>query len=300
MLITPEVKENIDIYEEILFQLCKLFIELGVSNNPLKIYETFRYMYQNGYLSIEEYSNQIPSMYKDLEGNGFIPMDATGTFLFTNYGVCRHTSDFLSHIYSGLGYDNSQLFTYHPDIRIRIKNCGTEFLTNKDAQEYIDFSLSDFNYFEREERHIARHLGDISIMVDYFPSPPICGHILSNHTMNIVRNKDERRVHIVDTRYHSVGERISKKRVRLNNCGLTHVNYVQTNVRFHTYYGTDYRHGLELLKEKTEIDKDVLSSILYRDFCKKFIEKYKEFKRQNQKGYMQVTNNYQKLLKRIE
>ena len=52
MLITPEVKENIDIYEEILFQLCKLFIELGVSNNPLKIYETFRYMYQNGYLSI--------------------------------------------------------------------------------------------------------------------------------------------------------------------------------------------------------------------------------------------------------
>ncbi len=281
MLIAPEVKENIDIYEEILFQLCKLFIELGVSNNPLKIYETFRYMYQNGYLSIEEYSDQIPSTYKD-------------------YGVCRHTSDFLSHIYSNLGYDNSQLFTYHPDIRIRIKNCGTEFLTNKDAQEYIDFSLSDFNYFEREERHIARHLGDISIMVDYFPSPPICGHILSNHTMNIVKNKDERRVHIVDTRYHSVGERISKKRIRLNNCGLTHVDYVQIGVRFHTYYGTDYRQGLELLKEKTEIDKDVLSSILYRDFCQKFIEKYKEFKRQNQKGYMQVTNNYQKLLKRMQ
>lgn len=299
MLITPEVKENIDIYEEILFHLCKLFIELGVSDNPLKIYETFRYMYQKGYLSIEEYSDQIPSMYTNLELHGFIPMDATGTFLFTNYGVCRHTSDFLTHIYSGLGYDNSQLFTYHPDIRIRIKNCGTGFLTNKDAQEYIDISLTNFDCFEREEKHIARHLGDISVTVDYYPSPPICGHILTNHTMNIVKNKKENRVHIVDTRYHCVGERISKKKVRLNNCGLTHVDYVQTGVRFHTYYGTDYRHGLKLLKENTEIDRDVLSSILYRDFCQKFIAKYEEFKGQHQKYYIETANNYQKLIKRV-
>lgn len=299
MIIVPEIKENIDIYEEILSNLCQLFIELGVSDNPLKIYETFHYMYRNGYLSMTKYSDQIPACYINLELNGYIPMDTTGTLLFANYGVCRHTSDFLSHLYTRLGYDNSQLFTYHPDVRISIRNCGVEFLTNKTAQEYIDIFLADFDLFQRQERHLVRNFGDISITLDYYPSDLICGHILNNHTMNIVKSNVQRRVHIVDTRYHSLGEQISKKRVRLNHCGLTHIDFIQTAVDFHTYYGTNYHHGLELVKEKTEIGKDVLSSILYQDFCKKFIERYVEFKRQNQKNYMRVANNYQKLLTRV-
>ncbi len=290
MVITWEVKENIDIYEEVLSNMSQLFIELGVSDNPLKIYETFLYMYQNGYLSMGEYSDQFPSSYKNLEENGFIPMDITGSFLFTNYGLCRHTSDFLSHLYFGLGYDNSQIFTYHPDLRIQVNNIGPNFLTNKEAQEYIDTSLIDFPYFEKQERHIARTLGYISITIYYYP--PDC---IQNHTMNIVKGKN--RVHIVDTRYHCVGERISKKRLRLSNCGLTHIDFVKTEVNFHTYYGTNYHHGLDLLEENTDIDKDILSSILYKDFCQKFLAKYEEFKRKNLKNYMTVTNNYQKLIK---
>lgn len=295
MIVVPEVKENIDIYEEILSNLCQLFIELGVSDNPLKIYETFHYMYRNGYLSMGEYSDKIPSAYINLELNGFIPMDITGSFLFANYGVCRHTSDFLSHLYFGLGYDNSQIFSYHPDLRISVRNCGIEFLTNKAAQEYIDASLTDFDLFAKEERHLTRNFGDCSVTLDYYPP-----NLISNHTMNIVKDKDNRSVHIVDTRYHCIGESISKKRIRFNDCGLTHIDFVQTAVDFHTYYGTDYHHGLELVKQKTEIDKDVLSSILYRDFCKKFIERYREFKKQNQKNYMRVANNYQKLITRVQ
>ena len=46
-----EVKEIVKIYEDIVNELCDLFITMGVSNNPVAIYETFRYMYTNNYLS---------------------------------------------------------------------------------------------------------------------------------------------------------------------------------------------------------------------------------------------------------
>lgn len=98
-----KIREAIHIYENVIQNLCELFIKLGIHKNPIKIYETFIYMYTNGFLSSNgAYSDILPQNVINLELNGSIPMDITGIVLLYDYGVCRHTSDFLSHIYETL------------------------------------------------------------------------------------------------------------------------------------------------------------------------------------------------------
>lgn len=296
MQVLPEVEENIQIYEEVIFNLCNLLIELGISDNPIEIFETFRYMYHQGYLSIQPYSDRIPDNYIALERNGFIAMDITGTLLLTGYGVCRHTTDFLSYIYHALGYENSILSTYHPDLRVNVivRNPNFGFLSNPEGQKYIDETIANMNLFGSEEVHITRNYGDIDVVADYYPSEQAF-----NHIMNIVKRKENDTVHIVDTRYHCVGERINDSSIRLNNSGLTHIDFVNQTPMFPTYYDTDYQQGLKLLQKQTDIDEDVRNSIIYREFCKRYKKRYEEFKTANQENYKAVSENYKKLIKKL-
>ncbi len=48
-----EMEENIAIYEKVIQDLCLLYEHIGIEDNPIQIYETFRYMYLNHYLSSE-------------------------------------------------------------------------------------------------------------------------------------------------------------------------------------------------------------------------------------------------------
>lgn len=121
---------------------------------------------------------------------------------------------------------------------------------------------------------------------------------LLNHTMNIVVDKDGI-VHILDTRYHCVGEKIDKDILRMNYQGLMHKDFIQSDVFFHTYYGTDYTAGLELLNYNGNIDKDVLNSILYGNSCQKEDKAYEEFQKENMREYNRVADNIHRIIKRI-
>lgn len=94
----PEIRETVKIYD-----LCELFIKLDIHKDPIKIYETFLYMYTNGFLSSNRtYSDVLPQNVINLELNGYIPLNIIGIILLYGYGVCRHTSDFLLHIYPNI------------------------------------------------------------------------------------------------------------------------------------------------------------------------------------------------------
>lgn len=290
------IRENVMLYEEIVDRLCRLFIKLGIENNPVKIYETFIYMYTNGYLSYNsKFLEDVPSRYINLELNGYIKADIVGMMVMCGFGVCRHTSDFLYHIYSRLGYQCSQLFTYHPLLHIEVDNKSDKFLTNYEAQQYVDDATKDFDLFSKEERHYDRIYGKIVVHVNYVPETNMR---LLNHTMNIVVDKDGI-VHILDTRYHCVGEKIDKDILRMNYQGLMHKDFIQSDVFFHTYYGTDYTAGLELLNYNGNIDKDVLNSILYGNSCQKEDKAYEEFQKENMREYNRVADNIHRLIKRI-
>ncbi len=295
-MITPELKANVEIYEEVISNLCNLFIELGISDNPIEIYETFRYMYLKGYLSSKPYYDILPQSLIDLEGYGFIPMDTTGTILLTGYGVCRHTTDFLSYIYYALGYDNSVLSTYHPDLRINVKVVSPTYgyLTNPDGQKYIDRALEDVNLFGKQEFHVTKSYDGIDVIIDYYPP-----EIPFNHIMNIVKNKQDDTVHIVDTRYHCVGRKIDSLMIQMNNAGLTHIDFVNPKPKFPTFYKTDYKSGLKLLERSSDIEQDIRDSLIYREFCKRYRKKYEEFHANNQDNYKAVTENYKKLIKKL-
>ena len=291
-----ELRECVDIYEDVVNSLSELFVKLDIHRDPVKIYENFIYMYKNGFLSNNgTYSDGIPDSCINLELNGYIPMDITGIILLHGYGICRHTSDFLSHIYKTLRYDGSQLFTYHPSLSIHVGNYGKSFLTNTDAQRYIDEALIGLDLFSKEEVHFTKTFGNIVVQVDYLPEKQPS---LLNHTMNIVLDKNGL-AHILDTRYHCVGERIDSKRIRLNYQGLTHTDFIREDCFFHTYYGTNYFRGLGLLEHDTDIEMDMLRSIECGETCRENIRLYEEFQAKNQENYNRVSDNIKTLVKKI-
>lgn len=295
MVRNTEIKESAEIYQEIIQELCNLFIRLDIHEDPVKIYETFIYMYTNGFLSNEgTFSDILPERFIDLELSRYIPMDITGIILLYGFGVCRHTTDFLSHIYQNLRYDNSQLFTYHPSLRIHVDNYSNIFLSNSEAQKYIDEAIVDLDLFAEEEYHFIKKFGDIIVRWDYFPERVS----LINHTMNIVLDK-KGLLHILDTRYHCVGEKIDKDCIRFNYKGLTHIDFIKRYFLFHTYYDTNYCRGLDLLEYDTNIENDILISALYSELCKENIGLFEEFKEKNQKNYNRIADNINRLVKKL-
>ena len=290
------IKESVDIYEDVVQNLCELFVKLDIQRDPIKIYENFIYMYTNGFLSNNGiYTDVLPQRCINLELAGYIPMDITGIILFYGYGVCRHTSDFLSHIYQKLRYDSSQLFTYHPSLSIQVDNYSKKFLTNSEAQKYIEEAIIDLDLFSKEEFHFTKTYGNIIVRVDYLPEQQLS---LTNHTMNIVLDRNGLS-HILDTRYHCVGERLDTNSIRLNYQGLTHTDFIQRDCFCHTYYGTNYFRGLDLLEHETNIGVDMLTSILCEKSCSENIKYYEEFRLKNQKNYNTITNNINRLVKKL-
>ncbi len=255
-------------------------------------------MYENGFLSNNGAYNDsdiFPEELINLELAEYIPMDITGIMLLYGYGVCRHTTDFLAHIYQNLGYDSSQLFTYHPNLSIRVDNYGKKYFMNSEFQKYIDEAIGDLDLFSREDSHFAKIFGNGDIVVRVDSQPERRSFI--NHTMNIVLDKKEK-VHILDTRYHCVGQKQDNNKIRLDYQGLTHTDFVQSAPPFDTYYGTDYSKGVELLKYETDIGADSLTSILYSELCKKNISYFEEFQLKNQKNYNKIANNINRLVKK--
>lgn len=292
--ISPEIRLSVEIYEEVIQNLCEFYRNIGINESPIKIYETFRYMYLNSYLSSGKYSDNIPGLFRKLEFLGYVPIDVSGIVLLANYGICRHTTGFLAHVYSGLSYESSQLFVYEPHLNFLVNNHGTEFLTNYHAQKYIDAALQGFDLFSEEEAHFVKIYDDIEVKIDYFPSKD-----KPNHTINIVKNKNESRSYILDVLSHRIGDIIDEKNIVLHDLGLTYAVFVDLNPKFNTYYNTDYENGLWLLNTfDTQTAKDVLDSALFRDECPKFEREYKEFKLNNQRKFDVVADNLQQLIRR--
>lgn len=292
-----EIEENITIYEKVIQDLCLLYEHIGIGDNPIQIYESFRYMYLNHYLSCEEFSDEIPRDFINLELKGYLPMDIVGSMILANYGVCRHTTDFLSHIYSCFDYDNSSLFTYHPTLHIEVMNHGNQFLTNYHAQKYIDQALEGFDLFSKKEIHDSKRMDTIEIKIDYLASVEKL-----NHVMNIVKSKRyEKRVHILDTRNHAVGEKIDSHMIRLNHLGLTHTDFVQKECPFFTYYGTSYHRGRHLLHAyDTDMKSDLLQSTIYQEPKERDIEVFQSFKKDHQKQLNRVSENFKQLIKKTK
>ena len=289
--------QNIKIYEEVIQNLCDLFTYLGIANDPIKIYETYRFMYTSGFLSLDKsYSDNVSEECIELERQGYIPMDITGMIVLNGYGICRHTTDFLYHIYQRLGYSSSQLFTYHPNIftTATVQKSPEEF-PRAECQKYIDKVMIDVNLLGKEEQHVQRNFGDIQIKIDYYPPE---NRDLSNHTVNIVIDK-KKVAHILDTRSHCVGEAIDKKIIRLNDQGLVHTDFIQKRVTFNTYYNTNYYRGLQLLEYSTDIEKDISDSMVYRDLCQENLDCYERFYQQNKENYNRVAKNMNTLVKRL-
>lgn len=291
MFVSTDISECVKIYEDVIQKLAELIYKLGINKDPVKIYETFVYMFRYGYLSYNGIScDVIPKRYINLER--YIEMDIMGLILLCGFGVCRHQTNFLYHLYQVLGYDSSQIFTYHPDLEIKVDINDNKFRTNSTIQEYIDQALIGLDLFSREEIHSTEYFGSIEISVDYQPQKP---PYLANHTINVVIDKNDI-LHILDTARHCIGEQIDKDTLRLNNKGLTHLEFIHRDVSFDSYYSTNYYRGLGLLEHETNIGYDMLTSTLYEEECKEYIKLYEKFQADNKKNYTKVVDTVYKLM----
>lgn len=100
LFLSNEMKENIEIYDNVVNDLKGFFISIGIGDDPVKVSETFYYMCMNSYLSsCSCFKNDSPYDLERLEDLGRLPIDVTGSVVFTGHGVCRHQADFLNHIF---------------------------------------------------------------------------------------------------------------------------------------------------------------------------------------------------------
>lgn len=92
---------------------------------------------------------------------------------------------------------------------------------------------------------------------------------------------------------------MDNRSIKLNYKGLTHTDFIQKGLFFHTYYGTNYFKGLNLLEFETHMETDMITSSLYSASCNEHIEYFKQFQLENQKNYNKVVDNLNILEKRI-
>lgn len=141
-------------------------------------------MYLNNFLSCGSFSDDISIDFINLERRDYLPMDIVGCMILANYGVCRHTSDLLSHIYDYFHYDNAILIIYQSNLDIEVINNGNQFLTNRHIQEYVEQALDGFDLFSQEQIHDSKEYGEIEVKINFLPSAD-----KKNHAVNIVKSK---------------------------------------------------------------------------------------------------------------
>lgn len=294
--ILPKISESVKIYEEVACNLSHLFTCLGMKNNPSQIFENFIYMYSHGYLSYDKRFTNEDLIFTDLEYKGYIHPDIAGMIILGGYGVCRHTSDFLYRVYTGLDYYNHRLFVYNPNYKIEVTPGPLRYLTNEEAQKLIDQALVGFDPYIKESAHIEKDIDGVKIVIDYTPS-----NYLINHELNALIDPKSNRLHLYDTNYHSVGEKIDLDIIKVHDGkGFTVTHYVQPNINLNSYYGTNYHKALSLLDFDTDVEKDILACAIYRAECEQYKTFYETFYEANKRNYEKVTNNLKRVLEYIE
>lgn len=290
-----EMKTIVKIYEDVVCELCQFYTKMEIDDDPMKVFEVFWYMCVNSYLSSGQFFNGIPESIINLEKKNIIFMDIEGSVILADYGVCRNTTDFLSHIYAGLGYDSSQLFLYSPNMETRYYLKSTS-VTIEELRRCVDDAKSNVDPYSKESIHLVREYDKVKVVVNYRPTedPP-------NHTVNIVKSKREKRIYIVDMQHHRVGSVIDETMLLSSDLIFNYTDYVISRVNYDTYYDkTDYDWGFFLLNEyDTRFKQDLLASSLYRDDAPKLASEYRAFKLKNKEKYDTIKNEYQKLIKKI-
>ena len=161
-----EMKTIVEIYEDVVDELCQFYNKLEIVDDPMKVFEVCWYMCVNSYLSSGQFFNGIPEGIINLEKKNIILMDIEGSVILADYGVCRNTTDFLSHVYEGLGYDSSQLFLYSPNMEVRYY-LGDVPVTMKELQMCVEDARNKVDPYSKEIIHLVKQYEKVKVVFNY-------------------------------------------------------------------------------------------------------------------------------------
>lgn len=285
--------ENNKIYKEIINNIADLFKKIGIDNDPVKIYETFIYMYRNGYLSVKKnFDDETKKSFNELESEDLIAINKVGILIFLGAAVCRHKANFLNLIYQNLGYDSSQIYTYHPRLNIQY-NFKNKLLTGYELQPYIEDASKEIDLFGDEYKNIVKKYGDLILYLEYKPLKK-SNFARINHTMNIVLDKNNT-VHILDSSFHAIGEKVDNDVIQFDSFGFIHKDFIKKEVN-----DINTKNSLELLKYKANRISDIINSVTYSEICKDYTSEYEDFYQGNKKNYEKISKNVLRLVRKIK
>ena len=282
-----ELKENKKIYEEVIANLVHLFEKIGISDNPVLLAGVFNCLCQNNYLSIREYSREIPDSYIAFEKRT-LPIDICGMYILDGYGVCRHLTDFLFCIYEKLGYDSSKIFLYHPNISVSV--CG-------DSKSYdyisscVNNSLSSVDVNSLSSTYFVDKYDDIEVEIKY-DAPSVLNFMYGNHVLNTVKDS---KVHIVDLSQDVVGNMLDSERVMFYKDNYTYIDYL---IRDSYLSSTYYSHGIYLYDNYDgNVLLDIINYSKADDVFYENISVFNSFYDENEHYYNMISLNNKKLIK---
>jgi hypothetical protein len=287
------------LYNEVIDKASNLYIKIGIDKDILAIYLFYLTMMEKGYFSENLcVTSIIPDDYIKLEDRSRLPLDLCGSYIMNGYSQCRHTTDFLSHIYRNLGFDSSQLFVYRPKIKYNV--ITKHYISSDEINYYMSEAIKDFNVYSREEHHFIKEIDIAKVQIDFEPQ---LTKTFPNHTLNIVRDTNTNESLILDSHAKRIGDKSEETAIRLYNYdGWYYVDYVFNDFcDFFTkvsYYGTDYSRGVKILKHN---DFHVQTNLEKLKLLKNEVEKYnsllKSFWKDNKKLYSKTSDEIKKLIK---
>lgn len=289
-------------YNEIIFNMAYFLDRLGISSDVVGINVIVKYMIQHGYLTNNQVLNQSDHLPTDDIENIFFRFDNAGLLVPYGLSICRHIANFLYSLYTFLGYGNSEIFIYRPNISVNYSVKDGETVSFLDVQNELDKLLEPYDLTSDYDFETMLTRGNITFLISYKGCDELTS-TFGNHVVNIVIDRNGM-AHLFDSINNFAGVK-SEVSGTINMYQGSDI-YLKWFIR--DYYNQSFQDSREKFRNANFLldsfpfasYKTDLSIIRkYEEFCLKLGTEFQQFKTQNSEYYDKISGGVQKLVRTL-
>ncbi len=287
-------------YNEIINNMAYFLNRLEVSLDVIGINVIVKYMINQGYLTNNPVLNHSDKLPTDLVENNLFRFDNAGLLVPYGCSICRHIANFLFSLYSFLGYGNSELFIYRPDLSVIYSTKEGENVSFSDVQNELNKLLEPYDLTSDCDFETMLTRGNITFLISYKGCDELTS-TFGNHVINIVIDRNSN-AHLFDSINGFVGDK-SELSGTINMYQGSDI-YLKWFIR--DYYNQSFQDSREKFKNANFLlgsfpiasyKTDLSIMMEYEKDCGKLGREFLQFKKQNSDYYDEISGGVKKLVR---
>jgi len=287
-------------YNEIINNMAYFLNRLEVSLDVIGINVIVKYMINQGYLTNNPVLNHSDKLPTDLVENNLFRFDNAGLLVPYGCSICRHIANFLFSLYSFLGYGNSELFIYRPDLSVIYSTKEGENVSFSDVQNELNKLLEPYDLTSDCDFETMLTRGNITFLISYKGCDELAS-TFGNHVINIVIDRNGN-AHLFDSINGFVGDK-SELSGTINMYQGSDI-YLKWFIR--DYYNQSFQDSREKFKNANFLlgsfpiasyKTDLSIMMEYEKDCGQLGREFLQFKKQNSDYYDEISGGVKKLVR---